>query len=575
MLIVMMIQGNWLFCVMIVPGMIASLSNMLLSAPRNSSEKVTFSKDNNAYVRHDAECERGNASGDINDAAVLSSLPRRELEATLTLDADHLMWRRIVFNWLAPHSYAVAIGWNAAGPYLIDLRAQGPHALVAGTTGSGKSVLLQSWCLALAANIPPNELQFVFLDFKGGSTFHQLSKLPHAIGNVCDLNLKHAMRALEALERELRRREKLVADAQVSSIEGIHPAQPRLIIIIDEFHALKDLLPDYMGRLNRIAAQGRSLGMHLIACTQNPSGQVNADMKANISLNICLRVRDGAQSRELIGDARAAAINPNRPGIAYCNDGAEVAVIQCTPVRDIDCCVDAIRTAYAFIDRQTPPSLFTAPLVDIVSPGMIPLAKSADAIPFALGDDGTRLHTVTMTLLSNNIGVFGPRGHGKTTVLNAIIEQAMRIDDWDAFYTTRIPHDYATVRIRHDSPPPPPDRHRIWFVDDADDLFEPFCTLADAQAFMRALADPRQTVVFAAERIRHIRIPEQCPTRIVFPYADRATDLMTGVPSSMLNVFDTHDMSTPGRAIWINGAVCQPVQCMLPRGQFIPERSFS
>lgn len=70
-----MIQGNWLFCVMIVPGMIASLSNMLLSAPRNSSEKVTFSKDNNAYVRHDAECERGNASGDINDAAVLSRSP--------------------------------------------------------------------------------------------------------------------------------------------------------------------------------------------------------------------------------------------------------------------------------------------------------------------------------------------------------------------------------------------------------------------------------------------------------------------------------------------------------------------
>lgn len=541
---------------------------MLLSSPHHTGPSPA-SDSNDASARYDGYDNNENIV--FHKDFTLPPLPRQELEESLGLKADHLMWRRIVFNWLTSHSLAAFIGWSGNGPYAIDLSRQGPHALVAGTTGSGKSVLLQSWCIALAINVPPSKLQFVFLDFKGGSTFHQLARIPHVIGNVCDLNLKHAGRALEALERELRRRKQLVADAQVSSIEHIHPAQPSLLIIIDEFQALKDQLPDYMGRLNRIAAQGRSLGMHLVACTQNPSGQVNADMKANISLNICLRVRDGAQSRELIGDTRAAAIDPARPGVAYCNDGAEVIAIQCMPAHDIARCVDAVCTAFAFFDEETPTALFTAPLADIVSSEMIPGAKSAEAIPFAIGDDGTHLRTVTLTLLANNIGIFGPRGHGKTTLLHAIIEQAMRIDDLDALYSIRKSHDYATERIKHNIPPHPPDRHGIWLVDDADELFDPFCTLNEAQIFMRALADPHQTVVFTAERIRHIRIPEQCPTRIVFPYADRTTDLMTGVPSTVLNTFDTHDMSIPGRAIWINGAICQPVQCMLPRGQSVPK----
>lgn len=164
----------------------------------------------------------------------------------------------------------------------------------------------------MAVRNPPDRLHFVFLDFKGGSAFSVIERLPHTVGSVCDLDLNHAVRALRALELELRRREHLVAAERVGSIGQLQSPPPSLIVVIDEFHALNNQLPDYVDRLVRIASLGRSLGMHVIACTQNPLGQVSADMKANMALNICLRVRDGLQSIELLGDGRAASHQPVR-----------------------------------------------------------------------------------------------------------------------------------------------------------------------------------------------------------------------------------------------------------------------
>lgn len=184
---------------------------------------------------------------------------------------------------------------------------------MAGTTGSGKSVLLQDWCVALAATHPSQALQFVLLDFKGGSAMERLCALPHVRGCVNDLDLKYATRALRALERELDRRERLAAALGVSDL--MHAACPvaRLVIVVDEFHMLHGQLPDYIDRLVRIASLGRSLGMHLVACTQNPLGQISASMKANMSLRICLRVRDALQSQEMIGSDAAAHLSAVPP----------------------------------------------------------------------------------------------------------------------------------------------------------------------------------------------------------------------------------------------------------------------
>ncbi|MFR4489301.1 MAG: hypothetical protein ACLT3W_05495 [Bifidobacterium pseudocatenulatum] len=128
---------------------------------------------------------------------------------------------------------------------------------------------------------------------------------------------------------------------------------PRLIVVIDEFHALKDQLPDYVNRLVRIASLGRSLGMYLIACTQNPMGQVSADMKANMSVSICLRVRDRLQSCELLGDGRAADLSPAMPGAAFCNDSEQVTAFRCaTAADDIDAVCRQI--AFACAVRREP-----------------------------------------------------------------------------------------------------------------------------------------------------------------------------------------------------------------------------
>ncbi len=210
----------------------------------------------------------------------------------------------------------------------LDLIRQGPHALIAGTTGSGKSVFLETWCLSLACSYPPDQLNLVFLDFKGGATFQRLKHLPHTVGNVSDLNIPHAMRALRALEYELKRREQIVQGSGGNSILHLKDAPAHLIIVIDEFHALRDALPDYIPRLISLAALGRSLGIHVIACTQNPMSQISNDMKANLSLHICLRVRDTMQSLELLDIPHAAALDPRSPGAGYIHDG-----VQCVPFR--------------------------------------------------------------------------------------------------------------------------------------------------------------------------------------------------------------------------------------------------
>ena len=117
-----------------------------------------------------------------------------------------------------------------------------------------------------------------------------------------------------------------------------------------------------MNRLVRIASLGRSLGMYLIACTQNPMGQVSADMKANMSVSICLRVRDRLQSCELLGDGRAADLSPAMPGAAFCNDSEQVTAFRCATARDIDAVCRQIAFASRFVGSPPQPSLFTAPL---------------------------------------------------------------------------------------------------------------------------------------------------------------------------------------------------------------------
>ena len=211
----------------------------------------------------------------------------------------------------------------------VDLVADGPHALVAGTTGAGKSELLTTLVLALALTHPPDRLAILLVDFKGGTGLGPVAGLPHVLEHVTDLDAAHARRILAGLRAELRRRECVLAAAGVRDLVDLDPTAPgtppRLLVVVDELRALTEDVPDAAAALTRIAAQGRALGVHLVLATQRPAGAVGADLRANVALRIALRVTDQADSTDVLDAPDAARIDPAAPGRAWVRRGDPVA----------------------------------------------------------------------------------------------------------------------------------------------------------------------------------------------------------------------------------------------------------
>ncbi len=231
-----------------------------------------------------------------------------------------------------PRQTYVVIGADADGEVAVDLASAGPHALVAGTTGSGKSEFLQTLIIALAMANRPDALNFVLVDYKGGSAFADCERLPHTVGMVTNLDARETERALASLEAELKRRERVLKDeigakdvdvAWAKNPEAAAAAGlARLVLVIDEFAELKTELPDFINGLVRIARVGRSLGVHLVLATQRPSGAVTPEMQSNINLRVALRVTDQADSSDVLGSGEAALISTSTPGRGYLKAGA-------------------------------------------------------------------------------------------------------------------------------------------------------------------------------------------------------------------------------------------------------------
>ncbi|MEC4016509.1 FtsK/SpoIIIE domain-containing protein [Streptomyces sp. H27-D2] len=237
-----------------------------------------------------------------------------------TGDAVAARWR------LSGQSTTAIIGESYDGPFGIDLRRDGPHGLIAGTTGSGKSELLQTIVASLAVANTPESMTFVLIDYKGGSAFKDCVQLPHTVGMVTDLDAHLVERALESLGAELKRREHILADAGAKDIEDYqdlmrrdpsHAPLPRLLIVIDEFASMVRDLPDFVAGLVNIAQRGRSLGIHLLLATQRPSGVVSPEIRANTNLRIALRVTDAGESSDVIDAPEAGRISKSTPGRAY------------------------------------------------------------------------------------------------------------------------------------------------------------------------------------------------------------------------------------------------------------------
>jgi S-DNA-T family DNA segregation ATPase FtsK/SpoIIIE len=366
-------------------------------------------------------------------------------------------------------SLRAIVGMTASGPHALDLRTDGPHALVGGSTSSGKSELLQSWILSLAATHSPDRLTFLLVDYKGGSAFADCVLLPHTVGLVTDLSPHMVRRALTSLSAELVHREHLLREHNAKDLmelekHGITGAPPSLVIVVDEFAALVNEVPEFIDGVVNVAARGRSLGLHLILATQQPSGVIKGSLRANTNLRIALRVTDETDSNDVIGAPDAAGFDPLIPGRAMSRSG---------PTR-----LMAFQTAYAggwTSDEPDPPELrveelglgpglkweppASDPLVhdregtDIkrlvariveandyaqipqprkawlpVLPGNIdvstlPRSRSDDELVFALGDDPEHQTQPPVAFhpdREGNLAVYGTGGSGKSTLLRAL-----------------------------------------------------------------------------------------------------------------------------------------------------------
>ncbi len=228
----------------------------------------------------------------------------------------------VLQRWHQSTGLRAQIGTGVDGVVTIDLREDGPHGLVAGTTGSGKSELLQSLICSLALNNPPSRISFLLVDYKGGAAFRECADLPHTVGYITDLTPALVSRALTSLGAEINTREHLLGEYGVKDIvqlEREHPeaAPPSLLICVDEFAALTSEVPEFVDGMVNIAQRGRSLGMHVLLATQRPAGVVTGNIRANADLRIALRVSSPDDSRDVLDSPEAAQISRRTPGRAW------------------------------------------------------------------------------------------------------------------------------------------------------------------------------------------------------------------------------------------------------------------
>ena len=362
-------------------------------------------------------------------------------------------------------SPSTPIGIAADGVVEVDLERDGPHGLLAGTTGAGKSELLRSLVLGLAARSGPEHISFVLVDYKGGATFDGLARLPHVVGMVTDLDDRLAARALRSLEAELRRREGVLREAGVSDLTDHRRAVDagraaghlaRLVVVIDEFAGLAVQHPDFLGALLGVAQRGRSLGVHLILATQRPAGVVSDDIRANTQLRIALRVHDAADAIDVIGEPGAARLPRGVPGRAIVRLGTDDSVVfqtarcsgplgdrqhdrplvvravgasaepdvRCVRNTEMDALVHAVRRAAELTGSVPPHRPWLPPLAPHESAGLQqsgdwPAAGTIDVV--GVIDDPDRQRRLPLCVpLTGHLAMVGSVGSGTTTALVAV-----------------------------------------------------------------------------------------------------------------------------------------------------------
>ncbi|MBY8882557.1 FtsK/SpoIIIE domain-containing protein [Actinacidiphila acidipaludis] len=394
------------------------------------------------------------------------------------LDLERVDGAAVAGHWKrrAPELRVRAVlGVTERDVFSVDLDDDGPHALIAGTTGSGKSELLRTLIASMAVDADPEHLTFALIDYKGGGALDECAALPHTVGLVTDLDEQLSERALRCLEAELHHRERLLRETGLSHVRdyqrlrdngraGLEP-MPRLAVVIDEFATLVKALPDFVDALVGIAQRGRSLGVHLVMATQRPAGSVNDAIKNNVKMRIALRLESTGDSQDVIDDPAAAAIGSRQWGRAFYRlsarevlpvqtalstgvtpDTAVTAPVTALPFMlglpapapgtadsagetDLQRLVAATRQAAAIAGLAEPRRPWPDPLPAVVpAAGLPPVAErglqtNAGGLPaYALADDPDRQrqYAVGWDPAAGNVLVYGSGGSGTTTALAAL-----------------------------------------------------------------------------------------------------------------------------------------------------------
>lgn len=432
---------------------------------------------------------------------------------------------------------AFAVG--STGEVVIDLVRDGPHAVVGGTTGSGKSELLVSWVLALATACSPRDVNFLLVDFKGGSSFAAVSRLPHTVGLITDLDQEAARRALLSLQAELRHRERVLASAGARSLDELPPGErmPRLVILVDEFAVVASEFPDLQALFADLAGRGRSLGIHLVLCTQRPAGVIRDSVLANCSLRLSLRVNNAADSVAVVGvpDAASLPVTPQGRCLVSVSGAAPVQVqVALAEASDAER-VGAVHNASDYAVRRP----WCEPL-----PAVVPLERAlahatTDGLVFGLADLPELQQQPAAVYdphRDGNLVVLGGLGSGKTGALDALHEAArlqgltvLRIPPdlegaWDA-----IGHAVAAID-RPDGAP------RLCLIDDVDAVLARLPTeyqLEIAELLTRLLREGPsagiRTVVTAARATAGIQsLVSLCDSRLILRMPNRQEHALAG-----------------------------------------------
>ncbi|HXP29143.1 MAG TPA: FtsK/SpoIIIE domain-containing protein, partial [Solirubrobacteraceae bacterium] len=406
---------------------------------------------------------------DVSELARTGEIPSRvgllEMLGELPPSAESLLagWSR----WRG--GLRSTVGVMAGGPFTFDLLVDGPHALIAGTTGSGKSELLRTFVAASAVNVPPNRLSFLLVDYKGGAAFAPCAALPHVVDIVRDLDEHLAERALISLYAELKRRERILAESAVKDLAELirkdpDNAPPFLVIAVDEFAKLREEVPEFVDGVVDIAQRGRSLGVHMVLAAQTLRNAFTPAIRANTNLRLALRVAEESESEDVIASPLAARIpsGERSRGRAFARTGhGELLELQTAyvsgrtePAADSQLSIEpyeldtlalvgvpaggghdndtnsdlvalghAAREAQARAGMKTPPPPWLPVLAETLDIAQLPAAIAPDAVSIGLIDlpEQQRQDPLVLELQRvGNVAVFGAGNSGKTTALTSI-----------------------------------------------------------------------------------------------------------------------------------------------------------